>query len=70
MVYLLNTITRWKPNENGSDNDWEVIAAAGALAAVVAALGIALYGTYFGPGGMADLADHAGAEIIWRLWSR
>ena len=68
MVHLLNTITRWKPTENGSDSDWEIIAAAGALAALVAALGLALFGTYLGA--VPDSASPAGAEIIWRLWSR
>jgi hypothetical protein len=54
-------------NSNESQEDWELIAAAGALAAVVAALSIALYSNSVG---IEDLAGPAGSEIVWKLWSR
>jgi hypothetical protein len=55
----------WNSNEN--QEDWELIAAAGALAAVVAALSIALNSNFVG---IEDLAGPAGSEIVWKLWSR
>jgi hypothetical protein len=55
----------WDSNEG--QEDWALIAAAGALAAVVAALSIALCSNFVG---IEDLTGPAGSEIVWKLWSR
>jgi hypothetical protein len=68
MLRVPRPTTRWEFTENESDGDWELIAGVGALAAVVATLTLALYWAYFV--GSEDLAGPAGAEIVWKLWSR
>jgi hypothetical protein len=67
MLHVPRPTFRWNL-QVVEEGDWELIAGAGALAAVVAALGIALYWTWFA--GTGDVAGPAGADLIWKLWSR
>jgi hypothetical protein len=57
-----------RPNDNLSD--WEIIAAAAVLTAVVAILGIALYDAYFGHPAGGSIIEHA-SDTFWNwLFSR